>query len=140
MTREDRDLAIADNIEYVNRAVANAAPAGARPLVFLGFSQGVAMAYRAAIRGRHRASGIIALGGDVPPELKAGSEIWPPVLVGAGETDSWYTAAKVDADVAHLAGRGVPHEIVRYRGGHEWTDEFRVAAGRWLEARRRASL
>src|SRR5437763_15394462 len=46
MTRQDRELAIADNINYV-RAVAAALPA-ARTLVVAGFSQGAAMASRAA--------------------------------------------------------------------------------------------
>lgn len=74
MTREDRDLAIADNVEYCNRVVEEieaSTLAALRPssLVFLGFSQGASMAYRSAILGRHRASGIIALAGDVLAEL-----------------------------------------------------------------------
>ena len=80
MTRQDRELAIADNIQYVDRvldriALENGTPAApASPkLVFLGFSQGVAMAYRAALRGRHRAAGIVALAGEIPPELRSGS-------------------------------------------------------------------
>ena len=53
MTRQDRDDMIADNIEYVDRVVAAAAPPGV-PLVTAGFSQGVAMAFRAGVRGRRR--------------------------------------------------------------------------------------
>ena len=132
MTRQDRELAIADNIEYLNRVVADVAPGGARPLVFLGFSQGAAMAYRAAVRGRHAAAGVIALGGDIPPELKTGSAGWPAVLIAAGDAETWYTPEKMDADAAFLAARGVRHDVVRFKGGHEWTDEFRAAAGRWL--------
>src|ERR1041385_3396940 len=46
MTRQDREEAIADNILYVQR-VMGSFPDRTR-LVYLGFSQGVAMAWRAA--------------------------------------------------------------------------------------------
>ena len=55
MTRQDREAAIADNIDYVDRVVA-ATRTAAEPLVFAGFSQGVAMAFRAAVRGKRRAA------------------------------------------------------------------------------------
>ena len=144
MTRQDRELAIADNVAYVDRVIEQVAPgAGAGSLVFIGFSQGAAMAYRAAVLGRHRAAGVIALGGDIPPEVKAaGAAALPPVLIGAGDAETWYTGARAEADVAFLASRRVAHDVVRYRGGHEWTEEFRAAAGRWLErvtARRTAT-
>jgi len=133
MTRQDRELAIADNLTYLHRAVEAAGGAAARTIVFLGFSQGAAMAYRAAVCGRHPAAGIIALGGDIPPDVQMDSaRPWPPVLLGAGVRDAWYTAEKVGADEHFLTTRGVAHEIVRFDGGHEWTDEFRLAAGRWL--------
>ena len=130
MTRQDREQAIADNIAYVDRAI-DAVAEGR--IVYLGFSQGVAMAYRAGLLGRHAAAGIIALGGDIPPELKTGGgRDWPRVLIGAGDADEWYTAAKVDADTAFLRSRGVKHDVIRFSGGHQWTDEFRQAAGLWL--------
>ena len=136
MTRQDREHAISDNVTYVDRVVSQLLVTAAAPrVVFAGFSQGVAMAYRAATIGRHEAAGIIALGGDMPPELRtvALSRAWPRVLIGAGDAETWYTEAKVQADVAALQSLGVTLEIVRYRGGHEWTDEFRAAAGRWLK-------
>src|SRR6266568_7032936 len=46
MTSQDRELAIADNRAYVRSVIEALDPRG--PLVLLGFSQGVAMAYRAA--------------------------------------------------------------------------------------------
>src|SRR5436189_3562429 len=67
MTREDRELAIEDNLTYVNR-VLGAVLDDAREtrMVFIGFSQGVGMAYRAALLGLHRPRFVIAVGGDVP--------------------------------------------------------------------------
>jgi len=135
MTRQDRDLAIADNVAYLDRAVDRAGGGEARLIAFLGFSQGAAMAYRAALRGRYPAAGVIALGGDIPPDLQVTTErAWPPVLLGAGARDVWYTADKASADERFLMSRAVRHEIVRFNGAHEWTDEFREAAGRWLRS------
>src|SRR5688572_24928489 len=50
MTKEDREQAITDNVEYVGKVLtAIAGDAGVtRPLIYVGFSQGVAMAYRTA--------------------------------------------------------------------------------------------
>lgn len=131
MTREDRELAIADNIAYVDRAVGAAGAASAAAIMYLGFSQGASMAARAAVRGRWPAAGLLMLGGDIPPDVRDAAGRWPPVLVGCGRQDDWY-GARVDADEAWLAGHGIVHEIVRFDGGHEFTLEFREAAGRWL--------
>jgi predicted esterase len=142
MTRQDRETTIADNVEYVDRVVrAVDAEAGPDvvdgPLLFIGFSQGAGMAYRAARLGRHRADGVIALGGDIPPELKASTDRpaarpWPPVLIGVGARDWYYTPAKVAVDVAFLATHGIDHEVVPFVGGHEWTEDFRTAVGAWI--------
>jgi predicted esterase len=133
MTRQDRESAIADNIEYMNRAVAAAGGDEARTIVFLGFSQGASMAARAATRGSTRAHGLILLGGDIPPDVRDEPTLSiPPVLIGVGSRDSWYNGARVDADIAFLLARSVPHEVVRFDGGHEFTDEFRATAGEWL--------
>jgi predicted esterase len=139
MTREDRELAIADNVRYVNEAIEAVftslePPAEVRErLVLVGFSQGVAMAYRAALLGRVPVIGVIALAGDIPPELgRDPSGPWPPVLIGGGDTDSFYTREKLAIDEACLKTRGVVHQVVRFTGGHESTDEFRRAAGEWL--------
>ncbi len=141
-TRQDRELAIADNIEYVNRAVAtvvaersNSEPTNPNSelrVVFLGFSQGASMAARAALRGSHRAAGLVMLGGDIPPDVRElANATWPPVLIGCGTQDTWY-AKHLDSDLEFLRGRGVRHELVRFDGGHEFTDEFRRRVGSWL--------
>ena len=152
MTREDRDQAIADNIAYVDAVMdrvpvrtevpglspghtARAEARALRTVVFAGFSQGAAMAYRAALSGARPAAGIIALAGDIPPELKTDAATrhpWPKVLIGVGAKEQWYSGAKLDDDLAFLAKRGIDHSVVRFEGGHEWTEEFRNAAGAFL--------
>ena len=83
MTSQDRELVIADNIAWVDTALDQierefGAP---RSIVFAGFSQGVAMAYRAARLGRRPCVAIVAGNGDVPPELKTVSgRAWPLTL------------------------------------------------------------
>lgn len=143
MTRQDRDLAIADNIAYVHKALEHSSTVHctqhpstehpARVLVYVGFSQGAAMAYRAALHSPHPVIGIVALGGDIPPELKDDATLtWPPVLIGVGDREEWYVGEKLDNDLAFLKSRGIQHQIARFDGGHEWTDEFRSVVGRFI--------
>jgi predicted esterase len=127
MTSLDRELAIEDNRGYV-RSIVGQFPLP-RQLVFLGFSQGVAMAYRAAVGSA--ATGVIALGGDVPPELFESTLHTPPVLIGRGTREDWYTVEKFEKDFKLLSAVTTVSTCV-YDGGHEWTDEFRVAAGEFL--------
>ena len=137
MTSEDRDQMILDNLAYVDAVVAAVSRTNhpTSTVVYSGFSQGVAMAYRAAILGRTPAAGIIALAGDVPPELQTDeSTDWPRVLIGRGTDDQWYTQGKMDSDVTFLARQNASIDPLVFNGGHEWHDDFRTAAGRLLQA------
>lgn len=137
MTRQDRDQAIADNLQYVNAAIDAVQATAASPalLVFAGFSQGVAMAFRAAARGRRRSHGVIAVGGGVPPELAADdSAHFTPTLLVRGARDDWYTEALMAADVAALERRGVRVRAVQFDGVHEWGADATGEAGRFLSA------
>ncbi|MCU1230275.1 MAG: putative esterase [Acidobacteria bacterium] len=122
MTKLNRDEAIGDNLEYVRRVVAAVSPR--RPLVFLGFSQGAAMAYRAA--ATIESDAVIVLGGDLPPDVNAAN--LPPALVGRGKRDEWFTADKLEKDLMFLSGAA----SVFFDGALEWTDVFRAAAGEFL--------
>ena len=134
MTRQDRDDAIRDNVAYVDNVI-KATRNGSEPIVVAGFSQGVAMAFRAAVLGRAGVNGVIAVGGDIPPELLAGSASaspFPRVLLIRGATDDWYTAKKLDADMSALRARGEEPEAFTHDGGHEWTADVAMAAGDFL--------
>lgn len=136
MTRQDRELLIADNVAYVDQAVALVG--GERTidrLVFCGFSQGVAMAFRAGLLGRRRADAVLALAGDVPPELLAGSAPpFPPVLLARGARDEWYTDGRLQADEASLRARGTRVDTLRFDGAHEWHDDFGAKVAELLRA------
>lgn len=143
MTKQDRELTIEDNVRYVGDVVGALERELGEParLVFAGFSQGVAMAWRAASGGGHPCHGVIALAGDVPPEV---AEAGPlpralPVLLGRGTEDTWYTEQKMDADLEVLARRGVEVETCVFENGHAWAPEFVAAAGRFLERVARGS-
>jgi predicted esterase len=185
MTREDRELAIAYNIAYVASVVATIRreyPATST-IVYAGFSQGVAMAYRALafaadqLAGASgagftprttdsgfpsnpagpgfpsnpagpgfpsnpagpgfspgiRAAGGILLAGDVPPDVAPRLASLPPLLIGRGTTDDWYTESKAATDVALLAEAGISPELHVFEGGHIWHDSFIAAAGQFLD-------
>ena len=87
MTRQNRELAMTDNRAYVSAVLEDLWRGWPFPfLVFAGFSQGVAMAFRAAAASTRRVAGVIAVGGDIPPEIEA------PALANVGS-------------VLHLPGR-----------------------------------
>jgi predicted esterase len=136
MTRFNRELAIADNVRYVGEVVTRVqsdVPTRA-PLAWAGFSQGTAMAYRAAAGTGSRSQVLLALGGDVPPDLAEHDLTdFPRVLIGRGTTDPWYSEERLGADVELLEGKGVVVEVCRFDGGHEWGEAFCHAAGKALE-------
>jgi predicted esterase len=137
MTREDRALAISDNLDYVGRVLSRvrADYPTREPLVFSGFSQGAAMAYRAA--AHYRADALIILAGDVPPDIIEDRPVpLPPILIGRGTRDEWYTETKEAADRAALARIEARVDVCVFDGGHEWTDAFRTAATVALRAAR----
>jgi len=134
MTRQDRDVAIADNLAYVGQVleIVRREYSVDSPLAFVGFSQGGAMAYRAA--ARFGADGLIILAADLPPDVAADPGLrLPKMLLGRGTTDPWYTPDKYDADRAALAGAGIAVESCVFEGGHEWGEQFREALSLYLE-------
>ena len=140
MTRQDRDLAIADNRAFIGAVIDEVALNWrvAQSLVFAGFSQGVAMAFRAACSSSRPVSGIIALGGAVPPAL-AGASLARPrsALLGRGQRDEWYSAELFAADAGRLRGAGVNVKTVLLDEGHEWTTAFNAEAGAFLKQQTR---
>lgn len=135
MTKQDRDLAIADNVAYVRDVIHQVREdlPTTETLVYAGFSQGVAMAYRVAAFAGLPANGLLALAGDLPEDvLASGMKDFPEVLVGTGSSDGWYTPARLEADQARLTAAGVTATTLVFEGGHEWVDAFRSRAGAFL--------
>jgi predicted esterase len=135
MTRRDRDLRIAENVRYadavLDRIKHDHSVTGT--LVLHGFSQGVAMACRAAMLGKHAASGVMLLGSEIPPELEALGRMGN-VHLGRGDSDRFYPQEKFQADTARLRDAGVLVEAIRYHGGHSPTADYLASAGRFLQS------
>lgn len=133
MTSLDRESAIADNIAWVRRVLADLPKP--ETLVFAGFSQGATMAARAAAHAGP-AAGLILLGGDIPPDIHEDpNAVLPPTLLARGLTDDWYTEEKFNKDLKFLEEAKVGVRPLLFAGGHEWTDEFRDAASQFLRSR-----
>jgi predicted esterase len=138
MTRQDRDLAIADNLAYVESvlgAVDREHPGETR-LILTGFSQGVAMMFRTAAATSRRVDGVIAVGGDVPPEIEQSALARVRrALVCHGTRDDWYTREIFGRDVQRLREAGVHVDALEFEGGHEWSDEVVQTASAFLRER-----
>ena len=138
MTRQDRELAMADNLAYVASvldAVHHEFP-GAPRAVFAGFSQGVAMTFRAAAASPRPVDGVIVVGGDVPPELDVDAVgRVPEALICRGKADHLYAAATFERDAQRLRDARVNVRSLEFDGGHEWTDDVLQAASRFLRER-----
>jgi predicted esterase len=138
MTRQDRELAIADNVAYIESVVTAewAARFGSRHVVYAGFSQGVAMAFRAAAASAHPVGGVIGVGGDIPPELEQ-PELGciGHILICRGVRDEWYTAEKFEQDQRRLQNAVVDFTALQFDGGHEWAADAVMAASQFLANR-----
>ncbi|HJW33472.1 MAG TPA: hypothetical protein VJ505_08935 [Holophagaceae bacterium] len=130
MTSQDREQAIEDNLAYVGRVLAELRSEGRTgKRVFAGFSQGAAMAWRAA--ARFPCEGLLVLGGDLPQDVIEAPAL-PPILIGRGDQDTYYTAVQLARDLETLETRGHAAETLTFDGGHEWGVPFLEAAGRFL--------
>jgi predicted esterase len=146
MTRLDRELAIADNVAYVRATLAAlraryGQPGAGGALVVAGFSQGVAMAYRAVALAGEPAAALVVVAGVMPPELREDAALasLPPVLLARGSEESWYTPEKEAADLAALRRAGVAVRHLGYAGGHQWTAEVSAAVAAFVDERAAAA-
>ena len=94
MTREDRDLAIADNLAYADavRAAVTRDYATRAPLIVAGFSQGAAQAYRTLRQIQHRArlneEPTQVEADQAASEQAAGLALWTAVFGASGAVQS----------------------------------------------------
>ena len=137
MTRQDRESTIADNKAYTAKVVEKVATqfSSNEPIVLAGFSQGVSMAFRCATYLTRPVHSVIALGGDVPPEIDAQSLARiPSVLLARGTQDEFYPKEKLATDEIRLRGAGVNLQVLSFEAGHEWTSEFSRAVAHFLRS------
>ena len=91
------------------------------------------MAFRAAAATTRHVMGVVALGGDVPPEIEKGTlRRIPCVLLGRGVADEWYTHEKFAADERRLRDAGTLVTRREIDGGHDWSADFSREAATFL--------
>jgi predicted esterase len=135
MTKEDREHAIADNVAYVGKVLTMVADefGMTRPMIYVGFSQGVAMAFRAAALVQRPCDGVVALASDVPPDVAPLAGSLPKVLLGRGDTDEFYPAGQAAKDLELLRTAEVPVTEHVFEGGHQWSPVFIEKCGAFVD-------
>ncbi len=140
MTSLDRERAIEDNLQYVRRVLARLVhhfQGVEMPPLFAGFSQGAALAWRAACR--LGSLGVVAVGAEIPPELTTEQlAAVPAALIARGSNDRKYPPEKLASDLSRLEACGVVVETVEFPGGHLWNEALDPHVGRFLEGLRRS--
>ena len=128
MTREDRDVEIADQVVYLESLVGElrASLPGDVRLRLLGFSQGVATVSRWVARGTIRPDELILWAGSFPPDIDlpafsqrvAGTRV--TMVFGSRDQLTPITAA--EAQLARLTGAGIDATMMSFDGGHRLDD------------------
>ena len=136
MTSQDRELMIADNLLYVDSIVDELARVlvVAPPIVYAGFSQGVAMAFRSACRASASPAAVVAVGGDIPPEI--GPDALgqaSAILLARGREDDLYPRRLFERDIERLSGAAAVFTAHEVDGGHEWMAELATIVADFIE-------
>lgn len=138
MTSYMRDFTIRDNLAYMER-LWNTLREGWRfdesRVFLLGFSQGSAMAYRFGASGILKPAGVIACGGDLPPDVEARLgeiEKFPVRIVhGTGDDSMAYDKAVEGQQALEAAGFDVSTQY--FEGGHDIPPEQVEAIWAWID-------
>lgn len=140
LTRHERDRSIGDFIGYMRRllqTVAERHPFDPARVFWLGFSQGVSMAYRFAVSGETVPGGVIACGADLPPDVYeklAGAPRFP-VFIAHGTEDTVVPLARALEAEKMLQARGFAVDKFFFPGGHEIPPESVERIGSWIEGK-----
>lgn len=123
LTRYERDQSIQDFAAYMEKFYAllqKEHRIDAQRVFVLGFSQGVSMAYRMWAHSTVRVSGIIACGGDMPPDIAEKLHALPPVktLLVHGRSDHIVPLHKAHEAFTLLSNVGLPVELFEFEGEH----------------------
>ena len=128
MTREDRDVEIQDQVEYLSvllSSLRQTVGEGAR-LRLLGFSQGVATVCRWVARSDVRPDELILWAGTLPQELELAA--FSARLAGArvtmafGSRDLLVLPAVGETQLERLTSAGIDARLVSFEGGHRLDD------------------
>lgn len=140
MTSHMREYTIQDNIAYMGELVESLSdryPYDPDRIFMLGFSQGVAMAFRTAAAGHVEPRGVIACGGDLPPDVHDMLFRLDPfdALIVHGTEDEVVKTEKGEECLRILQEFEFPVESHFFKGGHDIPDDVVAFIGDWITAR-----
>ncbi len=135
-----REYTIRDNLAYMARLVEviqREFRYDPQRVFLLGFSQGSAMAYRLAASGLIPHTGVIACGGDLPPDVEDRlDDLGPfPVLVVHGKRDASMSFDKAVEGERALRAHGWPVDTHYFDGEHELPEPAVDMIAQWVEER-----
>ena len=94
------------------------------------------MAFRAAVNTSWGVAGVIAVGGDVPPEVTPNElSVCRQCCSPAETSDDWYTKEQFDKDEQRLRHCSVRIHALTLSAGHEWSGDLLVPASQFLRER-----
>lgn len=138
MTSYMREYTMRDNLVYITQLyelMKDEYNIDEEKVFLLGFSQGVAMAFRFSSTGHVHPRGVIACGGDLPPDVHENLDsITPyPALVIHGTRDKTVPQEKGLECIEALKGNGFPVEKFFHNEGHVIPDETINFIGNWVD-------
>ena len=123
LTRYERDQSIRDFVGYLEKfydLLLHDYRIDRQRIFVLGFSQGVSMAYRLWAHSRIPLAGLIACGGDLPPDVAERLRVLPPlpVLLVHGRRDQVVPLSKAREAHSQLSAHGLPADLFEFEGEH----------------------
>ncbi len=123
LTRYERDQSVVDFVGYIEqfyKILKERFEVNSQRVFMLGFSQGVSMAYRTWAHSSLPVRGVIACGGDLPPDIVEQLDSLPPIqiLLVHGRQDEEVSPEKAEEAREHLAAHGLEPEFFDFEGGH----------------------
>lgn len=123
LTKYERDQSVSDFVAYMEqfyRLLQETFEVDSRGVFMLGFSQGVSMAYRTWAHSSLPVRGVIACGGDLPPDIVEQLDALPPIsiLLVHGRQDENVSPEKAEQAREQLTAHGLEPEFFDFEGGH----------------------
>ncbi len=139
LTRYERDQSIHDFVNYMEKfydLLAHAHRLDPQRIFILGFSQGVSMAYRLWAHGQVPLAGLIACGGDLPPDAGERLQNLKPlqVLLVHGKRDPVVPLSKAQEAYAQLSSYNIPVDLFEFAGEHLIPSEAIARIAQMMEA------
>ncbi|MGH7493737.1 MAG: alpha/beta hydrolase [bacterium] len=137
LTRFERDQSIQDFVGYMEKfydLLLRAHRLDRERIFVLGFSQGVSMAYRLWAHSQIPLAGLIACGGDLPPDVCERLQTMKPlrILLVHGIHDQVVPLAKAREARAQLSKHGMPVDWFEFEGEHLVPPEANIRIAQFI--------